>query len=160
MTAPLAERPALKPSPKPVTRTRDHGMAPPTSPNQVPGAVSAGYFGRVTGTFAVERTTRGLCVCVCGGVGGVGGAAGSRRAGMRCLIATGSHTPFRRTHKHTHTHYSSGAAAEKGSKPDNEPCVDDWLSGLAPKKKKKDETHTHPRRRGEWESNEKKRVCP
>lgn len=65
MTAPLAERPALKPSPKPVTRTRDHGMAPPTSPNQVPGAVSAGYFGRVTGTFAVERTTRGLCVCVC-----------------------------------------------------------------------------------------------
>ena len=65
VTAPLAERPALKPSPKPVTRTRDHGMAPPTSPNQVPGAVSAWYFGRVTGTFAVERTTRGLCVCVC-----------------------------------------------------------------------------------------------
>ena len=90
----------------------------------------------------------------------MGGAVGSRRAGMRCLIATGSHTPFRRTHKHTHTHYSSGAAAEKGSKPDNEPCVDDWLSGLAPKKRKKDETHTHPRRRGEWESNEKKRVCP
>ena len=88
----------------------------------------------------------------------MGGAAGSRRAGMRCLIATGSHTPFRRTHKHTHTHYSSGAAAEKGSKPDNEPCVDDWLSGLAPKKRKKTK-HTPTQVAGASGRVTKRNVC-